>query len=169
VRLVAWDFDCTLSSLERPTAEDGVDWSAWISPVVRRAVREFARSGRTQAVVSYGTREVVLASIRAAGITAELVPDALVYTDRTVPKSEVLDRARVAVGNGQLMPGEVALIDDNEQNAADVAAHGYVAVQVPRIGCGAVGAFLTPDDDAADFRRWWRRFSRVRSRWWTAA
>ncbi len=102
-------------------------------PDVAPALGRLKAAGKSTAIFTNGTQEMVDAAIAAAGIGAlidHVVTVAPVGAYKPVPA--VYQHAMGSVGVGQ--PGEIAFVSSNRWDVAGAAAFGYVPVWVNRTG-----------------------------------
>ena len=118
-------------------------------PDVAPALGRLKAAGKSTAIFTNGTQEMVDAAIAAAGIGAlidHVVTVAPVGAYKPVPAD--YQHAMGSVGVGQ--PGEIAFVSSNRWDVAGAAAFGYVPVWVNRTGMpnedpGAAPVATLPD------------------------
>ena len=154
--VVAWDWDCTLSTMRRQDGDrhDGGDHSEWVAQHMRELVDQIRREDRIpQAIVSHGHRENIVESLCGAGLLNTVFPEHLVITPRDfrnkrVPKSRML----VELARRLNLPTEtledrarIVLVDDATSNVDDVRGAGFGAIKITAPSdqpCGGVACLL---------------------------
>jgi len=155
IREVALDWDCTLSTMtkadRRRYGMQELDHSRYLAASVRQWLHRLHAAGYRLSIVSYAYEPRIVESLRAAGITEQMIPVERVLTmddyldgdgarlpvaDRRwlVPKSRMMDELRRRLGVDDKR--RFVLVDDNPENIEDMAQHGYAAYEVPRCADG---------------------------------
>ena len=162
IREVALDWDCTLSTMTKLNRQRGdmqlLDHSRYLAASVRQWLHRLHAAGYRLSVVSYAYEPRIVESLRAAGITADMIAEERVLTmddfaedghqmpkqdrHRLVPKSRMMDELRRRLGVADKR--RYVLVDDNPDNIEDMAANGYAAFEVPV--CPGDGGACRSDD-----------------------
>ena len=147
LKLYALDFDCTISTMskaERLRHPDLKDRSSYVSAEVVEVLLWIHSLGKHLAIVSYADRDVIIKTLRSAGITENIIPARNIITldnfispaliplshdegHLLVPKSRMLDKLALRL---RLSRSRVALVDDSKENIDEAYDTGYSVLQI---------------------------------------